>query len=159
MIISLNSIKQARLAGEMAQLQREDALVSLDQGEAIRRLTLINMAFLPPSFIAGVFGMNTTATQNTQIWAFAVTALSFLVVTMIFSLSGLIVRRKKMEKKHSSNSTSYELLGIKLSEWWRWLFNGPQSGNDSSPWFIFQRKRRRTLSQDGVVSDVAPVFM
>jgi hypothetical protein len=50
--MSLNSIKQARLAGEMAQLQRDDAATSLRQGEFMRRLTLLNMFFLPPSLMA-----------------------------------------------------------------------------------------------------------
>lgn len=103
-ILSLNSIRQARLAGEMAQLQREDTLVSLDQGESIRRLTLLNMAFLPLSFIAGVFGMNTSATKDTRFWQFAVTAVCFLGVTMAVSLSEIMKKSQWRGESKSAKS-------------------------------------------------------
>jgi hypothetical protein len=147
----LSSIKQSRLAGEIAQLQREDTLVSLDQGETIRRLTLLNMAFLPLSFIAGVFGMNTNETQHTSMWAFALTAMSLLIATMIFSFSGLVVRQySKTEKLYSANATFYEILCSKLGQWYR-----TQVSNSLGlvrAWFtlLFLRKRRRMAGEDWV---------
>ncbi len=82
----------------MAQLQRKDTQVSLDQGETIRRLTLLNMVFLPPSFIAAVFGMNTSQTRENQMWHFVVTALCFLGVTILLSLWGIVVRKRSSDE-------------------------------------------------------------
>ncbi|KAL9100917.1 MAG: hypothetical protein Q9163_003777 [Psora crenata] len=52
MIISLTSIKQARLSSELLLLQRQDAASSLQQGESLKRLTMLNIMYLPPSFVA-----------------------------------------------------------------------------------------------------------
>lgn len=70
----------------MTRLQRQDAAVSFRQGESIRRLTLLNMIFLPPSFIAGVFGMNTLQTTRTPIWVFCIFAVALSALTMVFAI-------------------------------------------------------------------------
>ena len=51
-VLNLNTIQHARLAAEMTQLQRQDAAIALSQGEIIRRLTSVNMVYIPPTFIA-----------------------------------------------------------------------------------------------------------
>jgi hypothetical protein len=51
-ILNITSIDQARLSGELLKLQRTDAEVAFQQGESIKRLTMLNMIYLPPSFIA-----------------------------------------------------------------------------------------------------------
>ena len=50
--LNLNTIKHARLAAEMTQLQRQDAAIAISQGKTIRRLTFVNMVYLPPTSIA-----------------------------------------------------------------------------------------------------------
>lgn len=51
-ILSLSSIKQSRLSSEILLLQRQDAAISFKQGESVKRLTVLNMLYLPPSFVA-----------------------------------------------------------------------------------------------------------
>lgn len=50
--MNLNTIKHAKLAAEMTKLQREDARITISQGETLKRLTLVNMVYLPPMFVA-----------------------------------------------------------------------------------------------------------
>lgn len=45
-------MKQARFAQEIAQLQRQDAILTFNQGESVRRLTVVNMIYLPATFVA-----------------------------------------------------------------------------------------------------------
>ena len=85
-VLSLNSIKQSKLATEQTRIQLQDTKISLQQGESIRKLTLVNMAFLPPSFVATVFGMNTRQTQGLQIWIFILVALILFIITMGLAL-------------------------------------------------------------------------
>lgn len=46
------AVKQARLASKMTELQMKDAQLSFTQNESIRRLTVVNMVYLPATFIA-----------------------------------------------------------------------------------------------------------
>jgi Mg2+ and Co2+ transporter CorA len=50
--LSLVAVKQARISGKIAELQWKDAQLTLKQGESIRRLTIVNMVYLPATFIA-----------------------------------------------------------------------------------------------------------
>jgi len=78
----LNSIKQSNIAAEQTRIQIEDNRIALKQGESVRRLTFVNMLFLPPSFVAAVFSMNTTQTQELHIWLFFVVASTLLLATI-----------------------------------------------------------------------------
>lgn len=46
------AVKQARLASSMMEIQMKDAQLSYSQNESIRRLTIVNMVYLPATFIA-----------------------------------------------------------------------------------------------------------
>ncbi|TAQ87788.1 hypothetical protein B7494_g3869 [Chlorociboria aeruginascens] len=81
-ILNLNGVKQARLASEMAQLQREDAAISFRQGESIRHLTILTMLFLPPSLVAAIYGMNTNMTHDTQFWSFLLASSGAITITI-----------------------------------------------------------------------------
>ncbi|KFY92521.1 hypothetical protein V500_04163 [Pseudogymnoascus sp. VKM F-4518 (FW-2643)] len=94
-VISLNSIRQARIAGDMAQLQREDAAMSFRQGESLRRLTLLNMVFLPPSLVASIYGMNTNVTMNTKFWTFIIAALISIMLTGL----AILIEAKKTHRR------------------------------------------------------------
>lgn len=83
MILSLNSIKQTAI-------QTQDAKIAISQGEYIRRLTQVTMAFLPPSFVASVFGMNTVETEGLKIWMFVLVAILFSLVSMSAVLLRLV---------------------------------------------------------------------
>lgn len=50
--MDLMAVKQARLASKMTELQMKDAQLSFTQNESIRRLTVVNMVYLPATFIA-----------------------------------------------------------------------------------------------------------
>ena len=64
-ILNITSIEQARLSSALLKLQRTDAEVAFQQGESIKRLTMLNMIYLPPSFIAvGPRFQNTVVTYN-----------------------------------------------------------------------------------------------
>ncbi|OBT44090.1 hypothetical protein VE00_04506 [Pseudogymnoascus sp. WSF 3629] len=94
-VISLNSISQARIAADMAQLQREDAAMSFRQGESLRRLTLLNMIFLPPSLVASIYGMNTNVTMNTKFWTFIIAALISIMLTGL----AILLEAKKTDRR------------------------------------------------------------
>ncbi|KAL9608166.1 MAG: hypothetical protein Q9167_006986 [Letrouitia subvulpina] len=83
MILSLTNIKQTRLSSEILVQQRQDAAQSYRQGESLRRLTFVTIAYLPPSFVATAYGMNTQTTHDTQIWTFVLIAIFFTFVTLI----------------------------------------------------------------------------
>lgn len=51
-VVSLMAVKQARLASSMMEIQMKDAQLSYSQNESIRRLTIVNMVYLPATFIA-----------------------------------------------------------------------------------------------------------
>jgi Mg2+ and Co2+ transporter CorA len=50
--MNLNVIKQAHLSQKMTELQRKDAELAFNQNQSIRRLTVVNMVYLPATFIA-----------------------------------------------------------------------------------------------------------
>jgi hypothetical protein len=85
MVLNITSIEQARLSSDILKLQRTDAKVAFQQGESIKRLTLLNMFYLPPSFVAAAYGMNTTMTQGTQLWGFVLIAIFLTGITMFFA--------------------------------------------------------------------------
>ena len=47
-ILNITNIEQARLSSALLKLQRADAQIAFRQGESIKRLTMLNMIYLPP---------------------------------------------------------------------------------------------------------------
>ncbi|KAH7378650.1 hypothetical protein BKA64DRAFT_245780 [Cadophora sp. MPI-SDFR-AT-0126] len=85
-VLSLHAARQAQLASEMTALQRQDAAIAVRQNHAVRRLTFVTMAYLPPSFIAGVYGMNVAQNGTTptfwSLWSFLGVAACLTIVTL-----------------------------------------------------------------------------
>jgi hypothetical protein len=50
--MNLHAVKQARFSQNMMELQRKDAELAFNQNLSIRRLTVLNMVYLPATFIA-----------------------------------------------------------------------------------------------------------
>ncbi|PVH79483.1 hypothetical protein DL98DRAFT_589352 [Cadophora sp. DSE1049] len=86
-VLNLHAAHQAKLASEMTALQRQDAAIAVLQNDAIRRLTFVNMAYLPPSFIAAVYGMNIaqngTDPGSWSLWGFLGVATFLTIGTLI----------------------------------------------------------------------------
>ena len=108
MVLSLNSIKQT-------MLQSQDAKIAIGQGESVRKLTLITMAFLPPSFVASVFGINTKQTQSSQIWVFVVVTIAFSLVSMCAVL--LRIAQHSTRKAEAFEGTGSEKEGFIVQRW------------------------------------------
>ncbi|KAL1585693.1 hypothetical protein WHR41_05974 [Cladosporium halotolerans] len=83
-VLSLSTVKQARFAREIATLQREDAITTFNQGESVRRLTILNMVYLPATFIATIFGMNVAenAESHWRLWTFALSSILLTACTL-----------------------------------------------------------------------------
>ena len=106
MILNLNSIKQTKI-------QSQDARFALGQGESIRKLTLVTMAFLPPSFVAAVFGMNTVETNGLRIWVFVLVATIFSFISM----SAVLLRVVHNPRKKLA-TPAVEMQGHETAEIW-----------------------------------------
>ncbi|KAK3382999.1 hypothetical protein B0T24DRAFT_661591 [Lasiosphaeria ovina] len=50
--MNLHAVKQARFSQNMMELQRKDAELAFNQNQSMRRLTVLNMVYLPATFIA-----------------------------------------------------------------------------------------------------------
>lgn len=70
----------------MTSVQLQDSKIALIQNDSVRKLTLVNLVFLPPSFIAAVFGMNTPQPTNKAVWYFVIFAMVLLMITMLFAV-------------------------------------------------------------------------
>ncbi|KAK5159436.1 hypothetical protein LTS14_002578 [Recurvomyces mirabilis] len=88
-VVNLSAVQQARLAQEMTLLQRKDAILTFNQGESIRRLTILNMIYLPATFIATVFGMNIVENNRIgiwRLWTFALISVLLTAFTLCFAI-------------------------------------------------------------------------
>ncbi|KAK0724025.1 hypothetical protein B0T21DRAFT_48532 [Apiosordaria backusii] len=86
---NLNAIKLARISQNMMEMQRKDAEIAFRQNESIRWLTIVNMVFLPATFIASVYGMNIleNSKPSWSLWSFALVATILTVVTLMLAMS------------------------------------------------------------------------
>jgi Mg2+ and Co2+ transporter CorA len=50
--MNLHAVKQTLLSQKMMELQRRDAELAFNQNQSIKRLTVLNMVYLPATFIA-----------------------------------------------------------------------------------------------------------
>lgn len=50
--MNLNAMRQAEVSQKIMELQREDAVLALNQNQSMKRLTVVNMVYLPATFIA-----------------------------------------------------------------------------------------------------------
>lgn len=50
--MNLHAVKQGRFSQNMMELQGNDAQLAFNQNQSIRRLTVLDMVYLPATFIA-----------------------------------------------------------------------------------------------------------
>ncbi|KXX76286.1 hypothetical protein MMYC01_206937 [Madurella mycetomatis] len=90
LIFNIVSIRQARLAiqqsersNEMAALQRYDAKLSFNQGEAMKKISILAAIFLPLTLSTSLLGMNAHEINgaNVRLWMFVPISLGVIIVT------------------------------------------------------------------------------
>ncbi|KAH7092600.1 hypothetical protein FB567DRAFT_463822 [Paraphoma chrysanthemicola] len=101
-LFSGTSIQESRKSVELAD-------VTVHQGYNIKVLTIVNLFFMPLTFVTSIFGMTNMQESPAPFWPFGVTLAAICIP--FFSIIGFL-----------STKYGYHMWATNASRLWRWLF-------------------------------------
>ncbi|KAF2792843.1 hypothetical protein K505DRAFT_325900 [Melanomma pulvis-pyrius CBS 109.77] len=125
-LFSGTSIQESRKSVELAD-------ITVQQGRNIKLLTIVNLFFMPLTFVTSVYGMTNMSTEP-HYWMFGVTLAT--VCVPFFSLVGFL-----------STDLGYRIWMAKTKALWRWMRPKPSLNITNEPEFQ-PNLVNRTLSTD-----------
>ncbi|KAF3003176.1 hypothetical protein E8E13_009253 [Curvularia kusanoi] len=100
-LFSGTSIQESRKSVELAD-------VTVHQGYNIKVLTIVNLFFMPLTFVTSIFGMTNMPAEPAPYWPFAITLAAICIP--FFSIIGFL-----------STNYGYHVWATKTRQFWRWL--------------------------------------
>ncbi|CAI6334548.1 unnamed protein product [Periconia digitata] len=106
-LFSGTSIQESRKSVELSD-------ITVQQGRNIKLLTIVNLFFMPLTFVTSVFGMTNMPENPASYWPFGVTLLAICIP--FFSLIGFL-----------STNFGYRIWAAKTKQLYRWLWPKPKT--------------------------------
>ncbi|KAJ4364067.1 hypothetical protein N0V83_009522 [Neocucurbitaria cava] len=100
-LFSGTSIQESRKSVELAD-------VTVHQGYNIKVLTIVNLFFMPLTFVTSIFGMTNLPAEPAPFWPFGITLVA--VCVPFFSIIGFL-----------STNYGYSIWAKKTKQFWRWI--------------------------------------
>jgi hypothetical protein len=100
-LFSGTSIQESRKSVELAD-------VTVQQGYNVKVLTIVNLFFMPLTFVTSIFGMTNMPENPASYWPFGITLIAICIP--FFSIIGFL-----------STSYGYSVWATKTKQIWRWI--------------------------------------
>ncbi|KAG9194048.1 hypothetical protein G6011_04083 [Alternaria panax] len=127
-LFSGTSIQESRKSVELAD-------VTVHQGYNIKVLTIVNLFFMPLTFVTSVFGMTNMPESPAPFWPFAIVLVAICIP--FFSIIGFL-----------STKYGYAIWAQKTKELWRWLRPSATSKVPDDTDLVPPTRVNRTLSTE-----------
>ncbi|KAJ4343401.1 hypothetical protein N0V95_006663 [Ascochyta clinopodiicola] len=138
-LFSGTSIQESRKSVELAD-------VTVHQGYNIKVLTIVNLFFMPLTFVTSIFGMTNMPAEPAPYWPFAITLVAICVP--FFSIIGFL-----------STKYGYHVWATKTRQFWRWLRPKPKSEEESETEYTGQTRKNRSMStEEGIGKALASII-
>ncbi len=130
-LFSGTSIQESRKSVELAD-------VTVHQGYNIKVLTIVNLFFMPLTFVTSVFGMTNMPTTPAPFWPFGVVLAAICIP--FFSIIGFL-----------STKFGYSIWVAKTKQFWRWMRPKKEAARPEDEDFEHPGRVNRTWStQEGM---------
>ncbi|KAF1968042.1 hypothetical protein BU23DRAFT_572720 [Bimuria novae-zelandiae CBS 107.79] len=129
-LFSGTSIQESRKSVELSD-------ITVQQGRNIKLLTIVNLFFMPLTFVTSVFGMTNMPGHPSTFWPFAATLVA--VCIPFFSLIGFL-----------STDFGYGIWVKKTKQLWRWLRPKPKPTVEAEETFKPNPVNRTLSTEEGM---------
>ncbi|KAJ4401777.1 hypothetical protein N0V91_007676 [Didymella pomorum] len=127
-LFSGTSIQESRKSVELAD-------VTVHQGYNIKVLTIVNLFFMPLTFVTSIFGMTNMPAEPAPYWPFAITLVAICVP--FFSIIGFL-----------STKYGYHVWATKTRQLWRWLRPKPNAEEEKETEYTGTPRKNRSMSTE-----------
>jgi cell division septum initiation protein DivIVA len=127
-LFSGTSIQESRKSVELAD-------VTVHQGYNIKVLTIVNLFFMPLTFVTSIFGMTNMPAEPAPYWPFAITLVAICIT--FFSIIGFL-----------STNYGYHMWATKTRQFWRWLRPKPDPEEEIEAEYTGIARKNRSMSTE-----------